>query len=73
MVNYIAIIGIGAINVFTFVSFIITLCTKSENKKFACYMHLLFWLVFNITVFIVGILPELNKLIEEFNKINVIY
>ena len=50
MVNYIAIIGIGAINVFTLVSFIITLCTKSENKKFACYMHLLFWLVFNITV-----------------------
>ena len=73
MVNYIAIIGIGAINVFTLVSFIITLCTKSKNKKFACYMHLLFWLVFNITVFIVGILPELNKLIEEFNKINVIY
>ena len=66
MVNYIAIIGIGAINFFTFVSFIITLCTKSENKKFTCYMHLLFWLVFNITVFLVAILPELNK-------INVIY
>ena len=66
MVNYIAIIGIGAINFFTFVSFIITLCTKSKNKKFACYMHLLFWIIFNITVFIVGVLPE-------FNKINVIY
>ena len=66
MVNYIAIIGIGAINVFTLVSFIITLCTKSENKKFACYMHLLFAIIFNITVFIVGVLPELNK-------INVIY
>ena len=73
MVNYIAIIGIGAINVFTLVSFIINLCSHCRNKNFVCYMHLLFWLVFNITVFIVGILPELNKLIEEFNKINVIY
>ena len=66
MVNYIAIIGIGAINFFTFVSFIITLCTRSDNKKFACYMHLIFWLLFNGTIFIVAILPELNK-------INVIY
>ena len=62
MVNYIAIIGIGAINFFTFVSFIITLCTKSKNKRFICYIHLLFWIIFNITVFIVGILPELNKI-----------
>ena len=62
MVNYIAIIGIAAINFFTFVSFIITLCTRSVNKKFICYMHLLFWIIFNITVFIVGVLPELNKI-----------
>ena len=66
MINYIAIIGIAAINFFTFVSFIITLCTKSGNKKFICYMHLLFWIIFNVTIFLVGVLPELNK-------INVIY
>ena len=66
MVNYIAVIGIGIINFFTFVSFIINLCSHYRNKRFVCYMHLLFAIIFNITVFIVGILPELNK-------INVIY
>ena len=66
MVNYIAIIGIGVINFFTFVSFIINLCSHYRNKRFVCYMHLLFAIIFNITVFIVGVLPELNK-------INVIY
>ena len=66
MVNYIAIIGIGVINFFLFVSFIINLFSHYRNKRFVCYMHLLFWLIFNITIFIVGVLPELNK-------INVIY
>ena len=66
MVNYIAIIGIGAINFFTFVSFIINLCSHYRNKSFICYMHLLFWILFNVTIFLVAVLPELNK-------INVIY
>ena len=66
MVNYIAIIGIGVINFFTFVSFIINLCSHYRNKRFVCYMHLLFWILFNVTIILVGILPELNK-------INVIY
>ena len=66
MVNYIAVLGIGVINFFTVISFIINLCSHNRNKRFVCYMHLLFWIVFNLTIFIVAILPELNK-------INVIY
>ena len=66
MVNYIAIMGIGIINFFLFVSFIINLFSNYRNKRFVCYMHLIFWIIFNTTIFIVGILPELNK-------INVIY
>ena len=66
MINYFGIFGIGIINFITIVSFIINLCSHYRNKRFVCYMHLLFWLIFNITIFIVGILPELNK-------INVIY
>ena len=58
--------GIGIINFITIVSFIINLCSRYRNKRYVCYMHLLFWLLFNGTIFIVGILPELNK-------INVIY
>lgn len=69
MFGYIGFYGVAIVNFITFVSFIISLCTKSENKKFVCYMHLLFWVVFNITFFIVGILPILT----ELNKINVIY
>lgn len=73
MVNYIVLFGIAVINFITIVSFIINLCSHYRNKRYVCYMHLLFWVMFNVTIFIVGILPELNKLIEEFNKINVIY
>ena len=66
IVNPGVLFGIGLINFLTFVSFIINLCSHYRNKRFICYMHLLFWIVFNATIFIVGILPELNK-------INVIY
>lgn len=73
IVNPGVLFGIGIINLITIISFIINLCSRYRNKRYVCYMHLLFWVVFNVTIFIVGILPELNKLIEEFNKINVIY
>ena len=73
IVNPGVLFGIGVINFITIVSFIINLCSHYRNKRYICYMHLLFWVVFNVTIFLVGILPELNKLIEEFNKINVIY
>ena len=66
IVNPGVLFGIGVINFITIVSFIINLCSHYRNKRYICYMHLLFWVVFNVTIFLVGILPELNK-------INVIY
>ena len=54
--------GIGVINFTTIVSFIINLCSHYRNKRYICYMHLLFWVVFNVTIFLVGILPQINKI-----------
>ena len=73
MVNPVVLFGIGIINFIAIVSFIIILCSRYKNKLFVLYMHMLFWTVFNITIVIVGILPQINKIIEELNKINVIY
>lgn len=65
-INYTVLFGICIINFFTVISFIINLCSHYKNKSFVCYMHLVFWIVFNVTILLVAIIPELNK-------INVIY
>ena len=66
MINYTVLFGIVIINFFIVVSFIINLCSHYRIKSFVCYIHLLFWIIFNLTIFLVAVLPELNK-------INVIY